>query len=434
MKSISTQVKVNVIELFLQGFSYDEIAMQTGIGKGTVASIVDDFRNGALPVPPGMTGYVDDLRKLSVDLKKNHTSVQQAISCHKLQSRITAKGISSEKVVQWLDVVESIATPTVSNKDFIMAALELAEVTSSSGKSYKSIVHDCIEKQATGKKLNSEIKKRKKEIITLNQEHHDKVTLYTSDLKTITNAVETAQAMFEQQTKDLMYQKNLTFDEVNTVSAILNTELGKIELNQENIQQISKQISEIGSLTIQKKNLEEKKLKLEVEVQGLSEKKAILENSAKKLQMKIRSDEMVIVGQKMQRDQLDAEIKVKGPELEKLDKSIKESEDIIYQANLIMAFLITPKSLKEQYLDDLVQLLIALRQKSLGISPKKVQDENGNLICKCTVPVIDSLSIMTANIDNIREQLALNLIPLVKDKFISVLEHKIALAACKAGI
>jgi len=131
---------------------------------------------------------------------------------------------------------------------------------------------------------------------------------------------------------------------------------------------------------------------------------------------------------------LDAEIKAKGPELEKLDKSIKESEDIIYQANLIMAFLITPKSLKEQHLDDLVQLLIALRQKSLGISPKKVQDENGNLICKCMVPVIDSLSIMTVDIDNIREQLALNLIPLVKDKFISVLEHKIALAACKAGI
>jgi DNA-directed RNA polymerase specialized sigma24 family protein len=42
MKNISTQVKVNVIKLFLQGFSYDEIAMQTGIGKGTVASIVDD--------------------------------------------------------------------------------------------------------------------------------------------------------------------------------------------------------------------------------------------------------------------------------------------------------------------------------------------------------------------------------------------------------
>jgi hypothetical protein len=439
MKGISMKEKNMVIKLFLEGESYDDIAQQVGIAKGSVVNIIDEFRDGVLQVPTGLTGYVDLLRKLAVDLRKNHTTVQQAMSCHKLETRIKAKGVSGEKLEQWLDVVESIAKPGVSNEDFIQAALELAEATVKSGKGYTAIVQDCVEKQAVSIKLDSEIEKKKKEDALLDQEHESKVRKYTSELKTIKDAAETAQAAFEnqqqnlkQQTEELIHEKNLTFGEVNTVSAILNTELGKIGLSKKGIQQVAKNIAKAGSLNIYNSNLEAKKQKLEAEVQDLADEKTALVNSSKNLQMKIRRDQMVIVGQESRRNQLDAEIKAKEPELEELKSSIKEDAATIYQAYLIIGFLTSKKSLREQCLDDLVKLLIALRQKTMGIGPKKVIGANGEVICECTVPVIDSINTLNVDLNTIRGMLALNLVPFLKDKYITILEHEIALAQCKA--
>ena len=59
MKELSIYQKGKVIKLFLKGETYDEVAAQVGIAKGSVVNIVDDFRNGYLSLPPGMTEYVD---------------------------------------------------------------------------------------------------------------------------------------------------------------------------------------------------------------------------------------------------------------------------------------------------------------------------------------------------------------------------------------
>ena len=54
MKEIKTSIKLKVVKLFLGGDTLDDIAQQLGIAKGSVVNIVDDFRNGFLPLPPGM--------------------------------------------------------------------------------------------------------------------------------------------------------------------------------------------------------------------------------------------------------------------------------------------------------------------------------------------------------------------------------------------
>lgn len=439
MKSISTKIKGKVFELFLQGYSYDEIAKQTGIGKGTVASIIDDFRNGVIPIPPGMGEYVDTLRKLAVDLKKQNTTVTQVLPYVKLHAKMQEMGVNDGQVDTWLDICQSIASQSASNNQFVQAAIELAEATVISGKTYGQVLLDYDKKSDLNKKLDSEIKKKKVEKTVLEQEYSDKVKQYTAELNTITNAIDTAQKTFDDQTKhlklqldDLMIQKNLYTEEINAVSAILTTESGKTGLSQEETKQIGKQIAEAGSLFVHNKNLKAQKQQLETEVKELVEKKSTLEDIAEKLQMKIRSDEMVILGQKMRGDKLNDEIEVKGPELEKLKESIKEYEDTIYQANLVVGFLVSPKSLKEQLLDDLVRLLIALRQKTLGIEPAKVKDKNGNLICECAVPTIDSVNTFNVDMDKIRGMLALNLAPLLKDKYITIIEHQIALVKLHA--
>ena len=77
MREISMELKLRVVKLFLTGSTFDEIAAQLPVSKGSVVSIVTDFRDGELSIPPGMTEYIDEIRRLVVDLKKQSTNVTQ---------------------------------------------------------------------------------------------------------------------------------------------------------------------------------------------------------------------------------------------------------------------------------------------------------------------------------------------------------------------
>ena len=128
-----------------------------------------------------------------------------------------------------------------------------------------------------------------------------------------------------------------------------------------------------------------------------------------------------------QDDELDIIIQEKESKLEELNQSTLQSVTTLFEANLIAVFLVSPKGLDDDNLDKLVGLMVALRQKRLGVGPKRVRDTEGNVICQCLVPVIANLDNSGINMDNVRERLALHLMPLVKDKFVPILQHQIDL-------
>ena len=72
-----------------------------------------------------MTEYVDELRQVAVDLKKHSTSIAQLKSYLKLHVKLQEMGVGPDSTEQWLDVCHDIASPTVSNAEFVQAALEL---------------------------------------------------------------------------------------------------------------------------------------------------------------------------------------------------------------------------------------------------------------------------------------------------------------------
>ncbi len=133
MKEIKISVKLKAVKLFLDGDTFDEITKQLGIAKGSVVNIIDDFRNGLLPLPFGMVEYVDELRHLVVDLKKQQTTIAAVKPCLKIHTRMKEMGVGDEQVGQWLDVCQHIASTTVANNQFVQSALELAEVTAANG-------------------------------------------------------------------------------------------------------------------------------------------------------------------------------------------------------------------------------------------------------------------------------------------------------------
>jgi len=90
--------KRRVVSLFLHGLSYDEIAQRTGIGKGSVTNIIDEFRNGGIAAPQDLSEYVDALRKAVVDMNKQGASVSQVMSCTGILHKINEMGIGIEEV------------------------------------------------------------------------------------------------------------------------------------------------------------------------------------------------------------------------------------------------------------------------------------------------------------------------------------------------
>lgn len=435
MKEIKTTIKLKAVKLFLGGNTFDEIAKQLGIAKGSVVNIIDDFRNGFLPLPPGMAEYVDELRHLVVDLKKHQSTVAVVKPCLKLHTRMGEMGVDGEQVEQWLDICQDIASATVTNNQFVQSALELAEVTAANGLNYQSLLKDYNEKLELSKKLDIEIQHEKKEII----EHKKRREQSTAELNTINKAAVTALDNFEKQKGNLklqldeyIMQNQLSWEKVSTVAAILNTELGQIGLGQGEIGEISKQIAEAGSLVVTIRQLEEKRDKLQLEIANLEKEKVRFEGSIKILSNVNQKICNSIYEKGHQNDALDINIQAKEMKLKELNQSAWQMRTTLYEGNLIAAFLASPKGLDDYDLDRLVGLLVALRQKRLGLEPKQVKDTKGNVICQCPLPAIVDLDNKDIDMDTIRGELALQLMPLVKGKFVSALEHTTALIQCKA--
>lgn len=98
MKESTYSKKAQVIKLFLTGLSYDEIGKQAGVAKGSVVNIIDEFREGYLSLPPGMTEYIDELRHLVVDMKKHGTSVPCLKNYLKLHNKLQEMDVKSNQV------------------------------------------------------------------------------------------------------------------------------------------------------------------------------------------------------------------------------------------------------------------------------------------------------------------------------------------------
>ena len=71
MEKLSTKKKLTVVRQYLSGFSYDEIAVKTGVSKGTVANVVADLKAGSFPEAADTGEHIELLRELSLDLKRS---------------------------------------------------------------------------------------------------------------------------------------------------------------------------------------------------------------------------------------------------------------------------------------------------------------------------------------------------------------------------
>ncbi len=71
MRQLEFQVKMHVLDLYLQGLSADRVAEKSGVSKGAVVTIIKDAREGKYPQLE-LKGRVDELHHLAEEGKPGY--------------------------------------------------------------------------------------------------------------------------------------------------------------------------------------------------------------------------------------------------------------------------------------------------------------------------------------------------------------------------
>jgi predicted nucleic acid-binding Zn-ribbon protein len=193
------------------------------------------------------------------------------------------------------------------------------------------------------------------------------------------------------------------------------------------IERLSKRIYSAGSLVNVINQLEKQKNGLQSEVRRLAQEKYGIATSMKELKNIDDNLRTSIPRNKQELDRLNPELNSKRLELDELQRTASQLTQNLYVTRLIIDFLFAPESISDYDLDRLVSLMIGLRQKRLGIGPKRLKDCDGRVICECQVPrIYGDIRMDESTIDEVRAKFAYLLTPLVKDKFISKLHYEIA--------
>ena len=434
MNEINLTKRNQVVKLFFRGLSYDDIARQIGIGKGSVVNIIEEFREGDLAVPSDMTEYVDALRKIAVDLRKHNTSISQVMSCTRVHAKLKDMGVDEEKAEQWIDTCQEIASTSAPGNELVNAAMELVQLKSETGLSYRDLITDYKAKRIERDKLHGEIEQENATLAQVKSEHKKEKEKATRELESITMSMTTTQELFQKQKDSLkseldeyLAQNKLSWKKVNLVKMIFDAELSEAGLKRREIEDIENSITHTGSLSIVVKNLRHEKDVLKTEVDKLLQRKQVYIENAKELKGSSDQFEKSISENKRNLKLMNTELESKRSELQELEHLTGQRTHNFYVSRLILDFLGAPDSLSNSDFDQLVNLMIALRQKRLGIEPKRVSGANGEVICECLIPKIyGNIKVSDSDIDGIRGVFARVLTPMVKDKFISRFDYDIA--------
>jgi len=137
VREIQRTKKLEVAQGFMLGHSYRELEEKTGVSHGTIVNVVKELETGKLDIPGGPFDQVNDLRQLSLDLKKKGLSTSQALLGLSFFERCGSLGIGLEQLDRWAELVSKFSNVEFPKEDFLGAALRLRQLENSGGKPFE---------------------------------------------------------------------------------------------------------------------------------------------------------------------------------------------------------------------------------------------------------------------------------------------------------
>jgi len=157
MKELTERKKLQILRLFLEGYSYDDISNKSDVAKGTVVNVVNDLRAGRFPAFTDVAELVDVLRELSTELRRRGGGVSEALLGNAFFFRLNEMGVTPEKLWLWESMCREISPPEAPLEEFTAAALELFRLTKETGESYDSVAAKWSELHTESESLEQEV-------------------------------------------------------------------------------------------------------------------------------------------------------------------------------------------------------------------------------------------------------------------------------------
>lgn len=121
-----------IIRLYLDGWSYGDIAAKVGVSKSTVGNVIAGLKAGRFPEAGDVPEQIDLLRELAVTLRQQRMTTGQAAAGIAALSRLHELGLEPADLERVADLCRSLPQET-DTPSFIRAALELEGVRKRTG-------------------------------------------------------------------------------------------------------------------------------------------------------------------------------------------------------------------------------------------------------------------------------------------------------------
>jgi len=184
--TISDQKRSEIIELYMRGWTRDDIAKKTGVSTGGVSGVIKEFTERAdsssldeAAKEYGVVLTVESLRELAVRVKKNETSIEDLIALSKTLERIKQL-VPPERLEEFARAGESLG-----DKAHVEASVRMYTIEQNTGKSHDDIVADLESKLGKAKELSSEIQRLNSEKARLETELSELLRRYNLTLERI---------------------------------------------------------------------------------------------------------------------------------------------------------------------------------------------------------------------------------------------------------
>jgi len=224
MKEITRAKKLEVAQYYILGNLYSDIENRSGVSHGSVVNIVKELECGKLTIPGSSFDRVDDLRRLSLELKKKGLEPSQALLGLLSFDRLRALEVTPELMDKWAELTKRLLPADLPAKDFVEAALRFDELEKSEGKPFAALAAEYVRLKEGVNELKADVDsltKNKKELI-------ETAGSLRSELESMERAKDKLENAVEIQTAKLTELKSMTKEREEEGSR-LNREIKELQ-------------------------------------------------------------------------------------------------------------------------------------------------------------------------------------------------------------
>jgi len=167
----SLQKESQIVDLYLRGLGQNEMARRLNVSQSTVSAVVSRFKKEASSnsleaacARRGLRDLLDELRSLSVDMKRAGLTADEARTACRLKEELSKVGGDIDMLEGVIAVYRKIAPEGYPIKDFVEATVEMVRLEKEFGMGYTDLLAEYKGKQAKIAQLEEDIGAKGREL------------------------------------------------------------------------------------------------------------------------------------------------------------------------------------------------------------------------------------------------------------------------------